>query len=134
MRKSPRIRIRLVQGTIHILRNQFGWVGVISQIIMLCTKIIWFSSEGWLQGWMDGWSPKRSSYWLRNIWMIHGIHMPITPYTPHGTLIQSCSYFQKLEEDIQLLIICFIRDLHITPLIPAITTALLIYTVLWNIS
>ena len=39
-------------GTIHILRNQWDWVGGVGQLIMFYAKNIWFANKVWLQG---GW-------------------------------------------------------------------------------
>ena len=39
-------------GTIHILRNQWDWVGGVGKMIMFHAKKIWFTNKVWLQG---GW-------------------------------------------------------------------------------
>ena len=39
-------------GTVHILRNQWDWVGEVGQMIMFYAKKEWFTNEVWLQG---GW-------------------------------------------------------------------------------
>ena len=37
-------------GTIHILRNQWDWVGGLGQMIIVHFKKVWFTNKVWLQG------------------------------------------------------------------------------------